>query len=143
MFYDAKVRKKFEKQKFFIAILLIYRCIILVGMNDVNIALREWNLDVIVIEGFVNAFHYLSVVAILCQYVHPDENFQCDAIVIKTLQNDLYPTSVVNAVEFCYGVDEEFLALLYVCAVGYTHFKDVELETVILCKVLIVLREKL
>lgn len=72
-----------------------------------NIALREWNLNVIVIEGFVNAFHYLSVVAVLCQHVHPDENFQCDTVVVETLQNDLYPTSVVNAVEFRYSVDEE------------------------------------
>ena len=84
---------------FFILIGSNLRYRIVGGGDDMDITLREWNLNVIVIESCVNAFHNLSVIAILSENIHPDENLQSYAIIIKALQYHLHTTSVVNATE--------------------------------------------
>ena len=88
---------------------------------DSYLALREWNLDVVLVECIVDAFHNLAVVHILCEYIHPDQNLECDATVVEAFQHYLDAFLMIDTVELVQGIGENLLHMLHIGAISHAN----------------------
>ena len=65
-----------------------------------HIPLWEWNLDVVLVEGVVDALENLAIITIACVNAYPDDNLEDEGRVAQFLEDDADTSLLVDAVEF-------------------------------------------
>ena len=118
---------------------------------DVDVALREGDFDVVVVEGVVDGFHAEAGEADLLFDEHPDAYFQVDAALAKTGEGDAdgllgvdeqLSGGVLTLTGFVEVGDDELPHLFYIGAVGHADGNLDELVVVVAREVLEVLAEE-
>lgn len=110
-----------------------------------NIALWEWNFDVVLVQRVVDALHDVADGIDLPDGVYPTKQVEVDAIVAKLREDHLYSLQGIQVamMHFHYGILDELGDVLHIGSIGHTEGNQREHVAVILGEVLVVLGEEL
>ena len=77
-----------------------------------NVELREWYLDAVLVQSLIDSFEYYAVVGELREYVDPYDNLEQQCRVGKLFQHHLHSTTAVDIVKLADCIDNHLAYLL-------------------------------
>ena len=110
------------------------------------IALWEWDVDVVVLEGLEDGFHDVADYVYLFDGIDPADDLEVDAVVAKLGEDylgGLFLVDILVAQFLVYGFLDEADDLAHVGAIGYAEWYHGEYVAMVLREVLVVLGEEL
>ena len=110
-----------------------------------NVALRERNFYVVLVEHVIDILHNSAYGKCLLHYVHPAEHLEVDAVVAELVEHhgSLFLLVHIGQFQGVGAVLDELYHGAHVRTVSYSERYCGEHVSVVLCQVLIVLREEL